>query len=142
MTQPVVVATPPPAAELVAGFERIRTAQHVPSGFPSEVEAAAVAADGRALHRDRVDHTGTGFVTLDPTGSRDLDQAFAIERRKSEGWRVFASIITSMRPQPRQPSTRNARIVSAWMRDSITGSKEKGKFSASRRADSQPPQAL
>jgi exoribonuclease R len=95
VTQPVLVAAAAPADELVAGFERIREAQRVPPRFPAEVEAEAAAAagdGGASITRERVDHTAVGFVTLDPAGSRDLDQAFAIEHRAGGGWRVFYAI--------------------------------------------------
>jgi exoribonuclease R len=94
VTQPVVVAERAFSAELVEGFERIRTAQHVPAAFAPEVEAAARdnAQKPAAIERARVDHTAVPFVTLDPAGSRDLDQAFAIERRDGGGWRVLYAI--------------------------------------------------
>lgn len=67
-----------PDRALAAGLSAIRAEFHVPQGFPPEVLAAAEAATRRPLsaHADR---TAMRFVTLDPTSSTDLDQAFAIE---------------------------------------------------------------
>ena len=69
-------------AILSRGLDELRRRFDVPDGFPPEVmaEAGAVAAspptaDGAV----RVDRTDVDFVTLDPVGSTDLDQAFAIE---------------------------------------------------------------
>ena len=67
-----------PAAALQPGFEAIRREVGVPGGFPPAVLAEAEAAARRAPAGDRVD---VPFVTIDPPGSRDLDQALHIERR-------------------------------------------------------------
>jgi exoribonuclease R len=64
---------------LAAGLGRVRTEYGVPDGFPPQVEAAAVAAVGRAPGVEHVDRTDLPFVTLDPESSTDLDQAFALE---------------------------------------------------------------
>jgi exoribonuclease R len=78
-----------PAAALRAGFEAVRRESGVPDAFAPGVEAeaaraAAVTADGRV----RVD---LPFVTIDPPGSRDLDQALHIERAV-DGHRVRYAI--------------------------------------------------
>ncbi len=75
-------------AALETGLEAIRSELHVPGPFPADVIAAA-SAHGQLGHPDaarwltaggagRVDRTDLEFVTLDPLGSRDLDQAFCI----------------------------------------------------------------
>ena len=63
---------------LHAGLTAIREQFQLPAAFPPEVEIAAEAAATRPAdgHRDRLD---IPFVTLDPSSSTDLDQAFAIE---------------------------------------------------------------
>lgn len=63
-----------------AGLRRIREQFDVPDGFPPDVLAAAEAAASRQPGAEHVDRTDVEFVTLDPAGSTDLDQAFAIER--------------------------------------------------------------
>lgn len=65
---------------LDAGLERIREQFGVPAGFPPEVAMAAVEAARRSPGAEHVDRTDRPFVTLDPAGSTDLDQAFAMER--------------------------------------------------------------
>ena len=64
---------------LAEGIAEIRTQFQVPAGFPPDVEnAAALAAQrGPTAHADWTDRP---FVTLDPAGASDLDQAFALER--------------------------------------------------------------
>lgn len=68
-----------PAGALKQGLADIREQFQLPDAFPPDVLAAADAAIARPLS-DHVDRTSVPFVTLDPTSSRDLDQAFAIEQ--------------------------------------------------------------
>jgi exoribonuclease R len=86
------------AADLADDFARVRADLRVPASFPPEVdaEAADVAARGPALPphasvTERVDARGIEFVTIDPAGSRDLDQAFHAERQGT-GYRVRYAI--------------------------------------------------
>ena len=65
---------------LDAGLERIREQFDVPTGFPPPAALAAIQAAARTPGADHVDRTDRPFVTLDPAGSTDLDQAFALER--------------------------------------------------------------
>lgn len=67
-----------PERLLAVGLDDIRAQFRVPSDFPREVAAAAERATRRPLN-GHVDRTEVPFVTLDPAGSLDLDQAFAIE---------------------------------------------------------------
>lgn len=79
--------TPDALAEFERGLDEIRRTFDVPGEFPADVlaEAAEVAArpfgPGDSSHVDRTD---VEFVTIDPLGSTDLDQAFAIERAGDE----------------------------------------------------------
>ena len=69
------------------GLEELRRRFGVPDGFPATVtaEAEQVAASRTWDDRvDRIDRTDIDFVTLDPIGSTDLDQAFAIESSGSD----------------------------------------------------------
>jgi len=61
------------------GLAAIRTQFQLPGAFSAEVEAAAKTAAKQPL-TGRIDRTAIPFVTLDPTSSTDLDQAFAIEQ--------------------------------------------------------------
>ncbi len=63
-----------------SGLAQIRIQNGIPASFPVEVLAAAEEAARRPLGSEHVDRTELAFVTLDPTSSTDLDQAFAIER--------------------------------------------------------------
>jgi exoribonuclease R len=80
-------------ASLGQGFKAIRESFQLPTGFPPEVvdEVSRVEAEFD-LDRDvrqgrRRDAMEIPFVTLDPTTSTDLDQAFFIERDGS--WLVL-----------------------------------------------------
>src|SRR5215217_381872 len=79
-----------PASALRAGFKAIRHEADVPAGFAPDVlaEAEAAAANDNAEGRERID---LPFITIDPPGSRDLDQALYIERR-GDGHRVRYAI--------------------------------------------------
>lgn len=80
-----------PAAPADA-FARLRDDLGLPDGFPVEVEAAADEAATAGPRGDRVDATDLPLVTIDPPGSRDLDQALFIERRGRGGLRAHYAI--------------------------------------------------
>ena len=65
--------------ELAAALAAIRTELGITAAFPPEAlaEADAFAAAPRLPDADR---TAVGFITIDPEGSTDLDQALHIER--------------------------------------------------------------
>lgn len=84
--------------ELEAGFAQIREELDVPTGFDPEVleQAETAAARGPQLPAGAggtkiEDQRAIPLVAIDPDGSRDLDQAYAAERR-GDGYRVFYSI--------------------------------------------------
>lgn len=66
-------------AALREGIERIHSELGVSASFPPEVTAAAEAAAAAPRLPD-LDRTDLPFVTIDPEGSRDLDQALHLER--------------------------------------------------------------
>lgn len=68
-----------PQCVLADGLEAIRAQFQLPATFPAAAAAEAEQSARRPLdgHADR---TALPFVTLDPAESRDLDQAFAVER--------------------------------------------------------------
>ena len=78
-----------PATDL--DLDAIRAELEVPGGFPADVLAAA---DEAARRRPEPDHDATDLdlVTIDPPGSRDLDQAVAVAERPGGGWRVHYAI--------------------------------------------------
>ncbi|MBL8925178.1 MAG: RNB domain-containing ribonuclease, partial [Pseudonocardia sp.] len=78
-------------------FGALRAEFGLPDGFPPAVlaEAAAAAAARSAAGPDRVDATDVELVTIDPPGSKDLDQAVGVVRRGSgddAGFRVHYAI--------------------------------------------------
>jgi exoribonuclease R len=77
-------------ATFTAGMAAIEKEQDVPQEFPAEVLSAAehAAANPKLPELDRTD---VPFVTIDPEGSMDLDQALHIERT-GDGYRVFYAI--------------------------------------------------
>jgi VacB/RNase II family 3'-5' exoribonuclease len=79
--------------KLEDGFDRIRREFTLPGDFPRAVldEAGRVAkapALARPAHKDLTD---VPFVTIDPPGSMDLDQAVHLERLRA-GYRVWYAI--------------------------------------------------
>ncbi len=63
----------------------------LPRAFPAEVEAAA-AASTDAHAAPRRDATAIAFVTVDPPGAMDLDQAVHLADRPGGGWVVRYAI--------------------------------------------------
>src|SRR5690606_22338895 len=75
-------------------FRRIRRELEIREGFPERVLRAAEAAAGRGEAEwggPRRDLRDIPFATIDPPGSRDLDQALHIEALE-EGYRVRYAI--------------------------------------------------
>ena len=81
----------PTEEQFVRGFSRIRVEHEVESRFSAVVEQAAEEAATTALESDRRDMRALPFVTIDPKGSRDLDQAFHASR-SGDGYRVHYAI--------------------------------------------------
>ncbi len=77
-------------AALTARFEEIRRELEIPERFPPEVVAEALEAAGTVALPER-DETAVPFVTIDPAGSMDLDQALFLERQ-GDGYRVRYAI--------------------------------------------------
>ncbi|MFJ4224792.1 RNB domain-containing ribonuclease [Microbacterium sp. NPDC089695] len=75
-------------SELAAALAALRRSLDAPVDFPAEVLAEAEASTATAPGLDLRD---IPFVTLDPMGSRDLDQAFHLERR-GDGYTVRYAI--------------------------------------------------
>lgn len=66
--------------ELAAALAALRESVDAPADFPPTVMAEAAASEAAA---PVIDVRDIPFATLDPLGSRDLDQAFHLERRDS-----------------------------------------------------------
>lgn len=120
----------PPDPEMVAGFRRIRDELDVPDGFPEDVlvEAERVASRGPQPPPGAVDSVRDArrlpLVAIDPEGSRDLDQAFAAERR-GDGHRVFyaiadvAALVTPGGPVDAEARSRGLTLYSPDRRTSL-----------------------
>lgn len=82
-----------PLDELVPRFVQIRQEEGVRVNRGAAVLAEAAPRDEEPHHivGDRSDLTVLPFVTIDPEGSRDLDQAIHMERA-GDGWRVRYAI--------------------------------------------------
>jgi exoribonuclease R len=79
-----------PADGLAEVLQLIREDLNLPESFPPEVEAEArEVVEGAAL--PELDLTGIPFVTIDPAGATDLDQAVHLQRA-GEGMRVRYAI--------------------------------------------------
>ncbi len=79
-----------PLRDLAVAFGAIRIEFGVPGEFPELVLAEAMQA-AMSVRRPSRDETSIEFVTIDPPGSMDLDQAMALERDGS-GYRIRYAI--------------------------------------------------
>lgn len=85
--------------ELAATLRRIRVDLALPDGFPAEVEREAREIVATTPLPDR-DLEHVPFVTIDPRGATDLDQALHVER-SGEGhtvWYAIADLPAFVRP--------------------------------------------
>lgn len=107
-----------PAAALTDDFEAIRQEAGVTVAFSAEAEAEAREA-ARAPRAD-AERTDRPFVTIDPPGSRDLDQAMHLERRPDGGHRVryaIADIAAFVTPGDAIDREAHARGVTVYAPD-------------------------
>jgi exoribonuclease R len=82
------------------GFAAVRRDCEVPDEFSPEVLAEAAATAAAPGPRPELDLTDLGFLTIDPPGSMDLDQAMLL-RRLGSGYRVayaIADVASFVRP--------------------------------------------
>ncbi|CAA9492368.1 MAG: 3'-to-5' exoribonuclease RNase R, partial [uncultured Solirubrobacteraceae bacterium] len=85
---PVLRIRVDPATALREGFDAIRAEAGVPETFS---EAAQKEAEAAAARPPEYEPLGVPFVTIDPPGARDLDQAMHIEAL-GEGHRIRYAI--------------------------------------------------
>jgi exoribonuclease R len=87
-------------ADLDAHLATLRSQLDLPGDFAPEVMAEADAAAKADVRGGHVDATDLNLVTLDPPGSKDLDQAFAIERRSGgyTFWYAIADVAAFVAP--------------------------------------------
>ncbi len=80
--------------ELQSGIEAIQQELHVQPGFPREVQSAA-EQDATEPRLPDLDLTHLEFVTIDPPGAMDLDQAMHLEA-EGDGYVVHYAIADVM----------------------------------------------
>ena len=80
-----------PGPPVAPDFAAVRAEFALPTGFPTDVLAEAAAAAAARPGGDRIDATDVALVTIDPPGSKDLDQAVGVVRR-GDGFRVHYAI--------------------------------------------------
>jgi exoribonuclease R len=92
-------APPDAARSLAARFAAVRAELGIAEQFPADVEAEAADAVRTGPDDPRLGVTGSRadlrdvpFVTIDPPGSTDLDQAVHLARRPGGGHRVRYAI--------------------------------------------------
>src|SRR5690606_21623104 len=83
-------ATRPAAPALEPGIARIRCEMDLPQAFPDDVLAAAAQAAANPRFPDE-DRSDIPFVTIDPPGAMDLDQALHVAR-EGDGYLVHYAI--------------------------------------------------
>ncbi|MBV9487754.1 MAG: RNB domain-containing ribonuclease, partial [Frankiaceae bacterium] len=86
-TRPTVIR----GADLELALQGLRAELAIPADFPPTVTADAERAAASWSREHRVDATDLEVVTLDPAGSMDLDQAFAISET-ADGFRLSYAI--------------------------------------------------
>ncbi|MCR1783341.1 RNB domain-containing ribonuclease [Nocardioides carbamazepini] len=84
MPSNLVVRVKASSPEIQEGLAAIAAELDLPEEFPAEVTAAAERAAAEVVLPD-LDRTDLPFLTIDPAGSMDLDQALHIERDRRGG---------------------------------------------------------
>jgi exoribonuclease R len=81
---------PPSSGQLAARFAALREELGLQASFPPEVEADARSVVAHQVLPD-IDSTAIPFITIDPAGATDLDQALHLERHE-HGYRIWYAI--------------------------------------------------
>jgi len=108
-------------ARLRAGFAAIRSELEVPTDFPVDVLAEAEDA-ARSPRLPSADLRDVPFLTVDPPGSMDLDQALHLERRDGGhgGYRLryaIADVAAFVRPGGRLDAEAHRRGETLYLPD-------------------------
>ena len=107
------------------GFGAIRTELGVPDAYPERAltEASAAARRGPVgppeSSSDRADRRQLALITIDPAGSRDLDQAYGAERHGTgyRVWYAIADVAAFVTPGGALDSETQARGVTMYSPD-------------------------
>ena len=84
------VSDSPSAGQLAERFAGLRAELGLAAAFSADVEADARSVVAHQVLPD-LDSTGIPFITIDPAGATDLDQALHLERA-GEGYRLWYAI--------------------------------------------------
>jgi exoribonuclease R len=103
------------------GFDAIRAELGVAEAFPPDVEAEAeeVARRGPSIPAT-ADLRDVPFLTIDPPGSMDLDQALALERTATGGFRLryaIADVAAFVAPGGAIDAEARRRVVTIYLPD-------------------------
>ncbi|MEE1753249.1 RNB domain-containing ribonuclease [Streptomyces sp. SP18CS02] len=111
--------TAPAEAPVRTALRALRTELGLPGSFPADVlaEAEAAAKTPRLPGRDATD---IPLFTIDPPGSRDLDQAMHLGRRADGGYRVhyaIADVAAFVRPGGAVDAEAHLRVQTLYFPD-------------------------
>ena len=102
---PAQLGLPPVVpSELAQGLAAIQATVEVPAEFQAEVQVAAEAAAEPRL--PDLDRTDLELITIDPAGSRDLDQALHITRGEGGEFVIsyaIADVAAFVQPRRSEP---------------------------------------
>ncbi|MCX4517928.1 RNB domain-containing ribonuclease [Streptomyces anulatus] len=104
---------------LGAALRALRTELDLPGAFPPEVLAEAAEAARAPDLSAHEDATDLPFLTIDPPGSTDLDQAMHLERRP-HGFRVhyaIADVAAFLRPGGALDAEAHRRVTTLYFPD-------------------------
>lgn len=104
---------------LRTAFQAIRAEHDVPTAFPPDALAEAADAARTGPTGERVDLTDVPFVTIDPPGAMDLDQAVHLARTP-RGFRVryaIADVAAFVRPGGALDRAAHERVVTVYCPD-------------------------
>lgn len=109
------------AEALAAGFDGIRAELGIDEDFPADVlaEVEAVVARGPQPTAS-VDLRDVPFLTIDPPGSMDLDQALALERTQGGGYLfryAIADVAAFVAPGSAIDAEARRRVVTVYLPD-------------------------
>src|SRR6476619_1130073 len=110
-----------PAAAIREGFDAVRREAQVPEAFSAQADAESQRA-AQLRGRSPQSRVDVPFITIDPPGSRDLDQALHIERT-GEGHRVryaIADVGAFVAPGSALDADTHARGVTVYAPDHNT----------------------
>lgn len=81
---------PPSSGQLATRFAELRAELGLNAAFPEVVDADARSVIAHQVLPD-IDSTAIPFITIDPAGATDLDQALHLERRE-DGYLLWYAI--------------------------------------------------